>query len=123
MRSAAGVVEPGDQVFAGGEIEFAFLVFDEGTDPFDIKRFADVEQLAACGQVEVEVGRGQGFHLPGMFLNIGDEGVVGGKDAGVFKADTCGGDLSNAIGFLGDYCRGVEGEAAESRKVQLAGLI
>lgn len=97
MGAAAGFVETGDEVVARGEVEFAFFVFEEGADSFDKEGFADVEELAAGGQIEVEVGGGQGFHFPGMFLYIRDQGVVGGKDVDIFEADTRGGHLSQPV--------------------------
>src|SRR6185437_8216418 len=115
--------DAGDEIVAGGEVQVPFFVLEQGSDPLDKKRFADIQQLAARGEVKIEVRCGQGLHLARVLLDIGDQGIGGCKDIRVLKANAGSGLLSHTVGFLWDDGGGVKGEAANTRKVHLPGLI
>ena len=108
---------------SGGKIQFSFFVLLEGSDPFDIERLADIQQLAARSEIKVEVGGCQGLHLPGVLLNIDNKGVIGRGNIRVLKGNARSRLLSYAVRLLWDDSSGVEGEAANTRKIELTGLI
>src|SRR6185437_8003703 len=119
----AGILQSGDQVFAGGKVQPSVIFLEQGPDPFDVEGFADVQQLAARSQVEVQVGGGQGFHFTRMFFDIGDQVVARGSNIGVGEGDAGGRLVSYPVGVLGYYCTRIEGKGTDSRKVHLAVLI
>lgn len=117
------VLQPGGCVFPGGEVELAVVVLDKGADAFDIEGFAYVEELFACSEIEVQVSCGQGFHFSRVVLDELDQGVVRGSDGGVFKGNARSGCLHVAVASFRDHGGRVERKAANTREVELLGLV